>query len=117
MVQLSFLWLAAAALLHAAGSSAGSKVPPGEGEDQQRVRYTASWAVEITDGGDKAADIIARRHGCRNLGKVRVLKKEHYLRLRALATMNIAAAIVMFLLFAARIYLHQDLITLTNAEL
>ena len=76
MVQLSFLWLAAVALLHAAGSSTGNKVPPSDGErdrsSEQRVRYTASWAVEITDGGDKAADIIARRHGCRNLGKVKV---------------------------------------------
>ena len=32
--------------------------------------YTASWAVEITQGGDKMADHIARRYGFRNLGKV-----------------------------------------------
>ena len=41
-----------------------------ERERNQRVRYTASWAVEITEGGDKAADVIAQRHGYRNLGKV-----------------------------------------------
>ena len=41
-----------------------------ERERNQRVRYTASWAVEITSGGDKMADVVARRHGYRNLGKV-----------------------------------------------
>jgi hypothetical protein len=41
-----------------------------ERERNQRVRYTASWAVEITGGGDKMADVVARRHGYRNLGKV-----------------------------------------------
>ena len=39
-------------------------------ERRQQVRYTASWAVQITKGGDKMADLVARRHGYRNLGKV-----------------------------------------------
>lgn len=32
--------------------------------------YTASWAVEITEGGQKMADKIARQHGFNNLGEV-----------------------------------------------
>ena len=34
------------------------------------VTYTASWAVEITEGGEQMADTVAHRHGFRNLGKV-----------------------------------------------
>ena len=73
LVQLVYyVWLAAVALLRSANGSFGSKLPPSdrERERSQRVRYTASWAVEITDGGDKAADLVARQHGYRNLGKV-----------------------------------------------
>ena len=32
--------------------------------------YTASWAVEITEGGQKMADKIARQYGFNNLGEV-----------------------------------------------
>ena len=39
-------------------------------ESELSAVYTASWAVEITQGGDKMADYIARRYGFRNLGKV-----------------------------------------------
>ena len=35
--------------------------------------YTTSWAVEITQGGEKMADYIARRYGFHNLGKVKGL--------------------------------------------
>ena len=35
-----------------------------------RPFYTASWAVEITKGGAKTADVIARRNGFTNLGEV-----------------------------------------------
>ena len=35
-------------------------------------RYTSSWAVEITEGGDNMADETATKYGFRNLGKVRV---------------------------------------------
>lgn len=52
------------------GKSAGSA--PAEEETNQRVRYTATWAVEIAEGGDKMADVIARRYGFTNLGKVRI---------------------------------------------
>ena len=38
-------------------------------ERNQRVRYTASWAVQI-DGGEKMVDAIAKRNGFRNRGKV-----------------------------------------------
>ena len=39
-------------------------------ESELSVVYTASWAVEITQGGDKMANYIARRYGFQNLGKV-----------------------------------------------
>ena len=69
------LWLMAIALLASAVSAAVDKMVTAEERDRnreqsQRVRYTASWAVEITEGGDKTADVVARRHGYRNLGKV-----------------------------------------------
>ena len=35
-----------------------------------REIYTASWAVEIAEGGDKMADKIASRYGFQNVGKV-----------------------------------------------
>ena len=44
-------------------------------EKNQRDVYTASWAVEITKGGDKMADIIANQHGFINLGKVKLTDK------------------------------------------
>ena len=40
-------------------------------ETDQRSKYTASWAVEITEGGEKMAERIAQRYGFSNLGKVR----------------------------------------------
>ena len=42
-------------------------------ESESSSVYTASWAVEITQGGDEMADNIARRYGFRNLGKVPIL--------------------------------------------
>ena len=41
-------------------------------EKNQRDVYTASWAVEIMEGGDKMADIIANQHGFISLGKVKL---------------------------------------------
>ena len=41
-------------------------------EKNQRDVYTATWAVEITKGGDKMADIIADQHGFINLGMVKL---------------------------------------------
>ena len=38
--------------------------------DIAEKRYTSSWAVEITEGGDNMADETAARYGFRNLGKV-----------------------------------------------
>ena len=43
--------------------------------DTAEKRYTSSWAVEITEGGDNMADETAARYGFRNLGKVRVYHK------------------------------------------
>ena len=43
-------------------------------DEQQRDIYTASWAVEITEGGKKMADVIANRHGFINVGKVMSLE-------------------------------------------
>ena len=40
--------------------------------DAAEKRYTSSWAVEITEGGDNMADETAARYGFKNLGKVRV---------------------------------------------
>ena len=72
--RIVFVWLALIFLLRAAECAVGKDVPAGDGERErnQRRRYTASWAVEITEGGDKAADKVAQRHGYRNLGKVSV---------------------------------------------
>ena len=44
--------------------------------DTAEKRYTSSWAVEITEGGDNMADVTAARYGFRNLGKVRSVS--HY---------------------------------------
>ena len=41
-------------------------------ETGPKLRYTASWAVEITEGGEKMAEQVARRHGFINAGKVRI---------------------------------------------
>lgn len=59
-------------LLYSAKNAVGNKRPVDdrERERNQRVRYTSSWAVEITGGGSKLADAVAKRHGYRNLGKV-----------------------------------------------
>ena len=38
-------------------------------ETKQEI-YTASWAVEVVEGGDKMADTIASRYGFQNIGKV-----------------------------------------------
>ena len=40
-------------------------------ETDQRWKYTASWAVEITGGGDMA-ERIAGQYGFSNVGKVRL---------------------------------------------
>ena len=37
---------------------------------ERRAVYTASWAVEITQGGEKMAEHVAERYGFNNLGKV-----------------------------------------------
>lgn len=34
------------------------------------IRYTNSWAVEVRDGGSKAADALARKYGFENRGQV-----------------------------------------------
>ena len=38
--------------------------------DTAEKRYTSSWAVKITEGGDNMADETAARYGFKNLGKV-----------------------------------------------
>ena len=43
--------------------------------DTAEKRYTSTWAVEITEGGDNMADETATRYGFKNLGKVRVYHK------------------------------------------
>lgn len=41
-----------------------------QGDAAKQDIYTASWAVEIMEGGDKMADMIASRYGFQNIGKV-----------------------------------------------
>ena len=76
-MALSSLLFASLALLAAAGTTqaqAAEKRRPGafEGRQQRvpRAFYTTSWAVEITSGGEKMADAVARRYGFYNFGKV-----------------------------------------------
>lgn len=38
--------------------------------EPEEKRYTAAWAVEITEGGDSMADEMAAKYGFKNLGKV-----------------------------------------------
>ena len=61
------MWLALFLLFNAAESERIFK----NDETDQRSQYTASWAVEITEGGEKMAERIARRYGFINAGKVR----------------------------------------------
>ena len=37
---------------------------------EQCAFYTASWAVEIIQGGEKMTDHVAKQYGFNNLGKV-----------------------------------------------
>ena len=37
-----------------------------------REIFTANWAVEIAEGGDKMANKIASRYGFQNVGRVRI---------------------------------------------
>ena len=39
-------------------------------ETRQQPVYTASWAVKISEGGDKMAAKLANRYGFKNLGAV-----------------------------------------------
>lgn len=72
MRRHTLVLLAVFSLLYSAKNAVGNKRPVDdrERERNQRVRYTSSWAVEITEGGSKLADAVAKRHGYLNLGKV-----------------------------------------------
>ena len=61
------VWLALFLLFNAAESE---RVFWNDETDQQS-QYTASWAVEITEGGEKMAERIALKYGFINAGKVR----------------------------------------------
>ena len=67
MEKRQIVWLALFLLFNAAESERIFR----NDETDQRLRYTASWAVEITEGGEKMAERIARRYGFINAGKVR----------------------------------------------
>ena len=41
-----------------------------QGDAAKQDIYTASWAVEIMEGGDAMANTIASRYGFQNIGKV-----------------------------------------------
>jgi hypothetical protein len=74
----SILLLASLAVMAAAGSSPakapkrrpGGYVDPQRDQRVPRAFYTAGWAVEITAGGKKMADLVARRNGFENLGEI-----------------------------------------------
>lgn len=78
MRRHTLVLLAVFSLLYSVKNAVGNKGPADdrERERNQRVRYTSSWAVEIAEGGSKAADAVAKRHGYRNLGKVRIYTSE-----------------------------------------
>ena len=50
--------------------SGGSNERISKRENTEQTVYTPSWAVEIVEGGDIMADIIADRYGFNNLGNV-----------------------------------------------
>ena len=58
-MPLSSVLLQAAVVLVFCGSSTATS-----------VRYTNSWAVEVRNGGRKAADALARKYGFENRGQV-----------------------------------------------
>lgn len=71
LLLLSLMVLAATRSTETQGSK--KKVPEvynGLQGSIPRTFYTASWAIEITEGGAKMADVIARRNGFTNLGEV-----------------------------------------------
>ena len=53
-------------------TTAFSQAPRNSNEDTQRETYTTSWAVEITEGGEKMANMIADQNGFINRGKIKV---------------------------------------------
>ena len=67
MEKRRVVWLALFLLFNAAESERIFR----NDETDRRLQYTASWAVEITEGGEKMAERIARRYGFMNAGKVR----------------------------------------------
>jgi subtilisin family serine protease len=54
-----------------------------------REIYTASWAVEIAEGGDKMADKIASRYGFQNVGKIGGLSGVYHFQLSGLEKANL----------------------------
>ena len=67
MEKVQFVWFTLILFLNASESKRSVR----NDDTDQRSRYTASWAVEITEGGEKMAERIARRYGFSNVGKVR----------------------------------------------
>ena len=64
---------ASLAVMAAAGPAKPPKrqyVDPQQNQRVPRAYYTGGWAVEITTGGKKMADLVARRNGFENLGQV-----------------------------------------------
>ena len=73
-----FASLTVLAAAEAVPDRATEKGLPGASEDPHNQRvprafYTPSWAVEITKGGKKMADLVARRNGFTNLGEVLIV--------------------------------------------
>ena len=56
------------------GQLQGTKNAFGHQVRSQKESYTTSWAVEITDGGETMANIVAERCGFKNLGKLEVAR-------------------------------------------
>jgi len=66
MEKRRVVWLALFLLFNAAESERIFR----NDETDQRSQYTSSWAVEITEGGEKMAERIALKYGFFNAGKV-----------------------------------------------
>ena len=67
-------------IVAASGQLQGTKNAFGH-QVRNKESYTSSWAVEITDGGEKMANIVAGRYGFKNLGKLEVglcLKRSYW---------------------------------------
>ena len=68
--SMLFLLTTLAVLTAAHAQAAKPAGFPARRSSSPRAYYTANWAVEITAGGAKMANLIAKKNGFTNLGEV-----------------------------------------------